>query len=159
MVGAAYNCAVSIDYQRNTTGCLPFSPTALDPRIWCLNGDGKWFHIKKDNSAGHLPLYRNPPGAYDELRRPGSATTGMNGNRRTYRNDSVDKMKLIINESVSRWTAHLPSLHRRCPYGSIWVVGIKIKYGVAKDERDMADAACSPSSRWEAFTWRNWIDH
>jgi len=24
MVGAAYNGAVSIDYQRNTTGCLPF---------------------------------------------------------------------------------------------------------------------------------------
>lgn len=31
MVGAACNGAVSIDYQCNTTGCLPFSPTDLDP--------------------------------------------------------------------------------------------------------------------------------
>ena len=38
-VGAGYNGAVSIDYQRNMAGCLPFSPTALDLRIGCLNGE------------------------------------------------------------------------------------------------------------------------
>jgi hypothetical protein len=94
VVGAAYNGAVSIDYQRNTTGCLPFSPTAPDPRIWCLNGDGiKWVHYQEGQLSRRLTLV---------LRRPCSATTRTNGDGSIYRNDSVDKTKLIINESILR---------------------------------------------------------